>query len=538
MRELSVDSTCPHSQRGRFIVSGAVVAIALACLLLPIASNRIPPLLDYAGNVARVKILYDLIHGSGFSNIYRIVPAVVPNLGIDVLGLSLMEMGLSVEAAGRLVLVLTLISLAVGVLALHRANFRHASLWPVLAIPFLIQEGSIWGFVNYLLSLGLSLCVVAAWQCAASCWSLLAAATGLCFGFLLLFFCHLVGFLLAAGTVIGIELSRLLWPIAVSSLPADQLVIMRRPRVARLVAVLAACVPPLFLLAIAPMMTMNAPPHMGAFLHELGYRPLIERVERLIGFAYAYDTTLDNLCLIVIAAIVAIGAATRRLRIYVPMVLPIGGLLVIYLFIPDGWFGTASLPDRLPMALFLLTVAATDLHAPRRWQFGLLAGIAVLLALARGISVDVAWRAVNRGVQPLFETLRSLPAGSRIYIALAYKGDFIFSNSVVYDGTPAYFVMKREGYYAHVYTTPAQNIVLPRAAYAAAPKMPYNYRLDKPHPLTNGDNPYAAKRLSFYDYVLVVNPAYWPVRPPSGLTPISSGPNYLLLKIDKHLYPR
>ena len=144
--------------RSEFATEAALFAFAVGCLLYPVLNNSVPPLLDYAGHIARIGVLYDLIHGTGFSDMYRVHLAVVPNLAVDGIVLALMELGLSVEIAGRCFLALTLVTLASGVVVLHYATFRRFSVWPVLALAFIYQEIFFYGFINYLFGVGLAFC--------------------------------------------------------------------------------------------------------------------------------------------------------------------------------------------------------------------------------------------------------------------------------------------------------------------------------------------------------------------------------------------
>jgi hypothetical protein len=512
------------------------VSFAFVCLLYPLLSNAIPPLLDYAGNVSRVAVLHGLLHGSAFGDMYRLDPAIVPNLAVDAMALPLMELGLSAETAGRCFLVLAFILLAVGVLALHYANFRRVSLWPALALPFLIQEGSLLGFINYLFGMGLGFCVVAAWRCDLT-QRLAVSAPALSLGLVVLFFCHFAAFLLTAGMIIGLETGGLLNSLVAperGSLAQKSLGV--RQRFKRLAVCIASSLPPFALLMFAPMVADNPRPPATAFLGQLRFVALKFRLEDLLGFAFAYDRALDTLCLFLLIGLFVYGVATRSFRLDRAMLIPIGGLFLIYLVIPDGWYGTAALVDRLPMVLFMMAVAGSDLRLNANWQRMGLAGLVIGLAAARGASVERAWQAANERLKPLLAALESVPEGSRIYSAFGFRGDFISSPGVIYYGMPCYMVIHRHGYYPHVFATRGQNIVVPQPTYEAAPRMPHNYRADKPRPLGD-DDPYSAARLAFYDYALIIGPGDWPVGPPKGLIPVAANREYVLLRIDKSRYP-
>src|SRR5262249_55643016 len=152
-----------------------------------------------------------LVHGTGFADMYRYRFAVVPNLAVDGVVLGLMELGLSVEAAGRCFLALTLIVLATGVVTLHFATFRRFSVLPVIMLPFIYQDIFFSASINYSFGVGLAFSCTALWRCTEQR-SLFTAGSVLLLSAIALFFSHLLTLLLMLGMVIGIELSGLAFP--------------------------------------------------------------------------------------------------------------------------------------------------------------------------------------------------------------------------------------------------------------------------------------------------------------------------------------
>jgi hypothetical protein len=499
--------------------------VAIFGLFYPMLRNPIPPLLDYAGHISRIEVLHELLHGIGFSGMYRLDLAVVPNLGVDAICLPLVELGLSAEAAGHVFLCLTFAALAAGIIALHYANFRRWSLWPVLAMPFLIQIGTIWGFLAYLLTLGLGFCLAAFWRLTVER-DLWRAGVGLLIGSVFLFFFHLGAYFLVTGMIVVMEAGDLAWQFY-----RDRRT--NRCSLQRLATCVVASALPLLLLAFAPMVQGGSRPPLASFLQRLSWAGFKTRAESLFSFPSAYDHRLDLASLAVVLALVLVAAATRRLRIKDAMVLPAVGLCLVYLFIPDGWYGTASLPDRLPIVLFMMAVAGTDLRLEAAWSRATFACFIAVLAFLRGMATEKAWANADAAVMPLLATLDSLPEGSRIYSAFAYKGEFISDPGVIYYGMPCYMAMHRHGFYPHVFAIPGQNIVLVTGIYSTAPPLPRNYRVDKPSPITPDNDPYSAARLAFYDYALVIRPEGYPVHPPAFLKRISGNQEYALYQINK-----
>jgi hypothetical protein len=495
-------------------------ALAVATLLWPIISNPIPLLLDYAGHLSRIFVLYNLIHGTGFPDMYRIHLAVVPNLAVDGVVLALMQLGLPVEAAGRCFLVLMLLSLAIGVVLLHFAAFRRVSIWPVLALPFLYQEVMFWGFLNFLLGVGLALITVAFWRLSerASLWR---SGVLLLICSLVLFFTHLFAVLLVFGMLVGVEFSSILRTTHSS----------RKKAWVRLAVSMVASAAPLSFLLFAPLIADNAPPTFDALRHAVSLQSIESRLKALLWFAWGYDPTLDTICLYSVMALTAYVLIRRSIRFDVPSLLPIVGLLVIYLLVPDGWFHTAYLPDRLPFVLFLLAFAATDVRPTWRWeQFGLIIIVAAL-TVSRGIAVERAWVSANVAFKPLFAALPSISKGARVAYAVAYEGDYSHLLRVPFPQLMGYATIYRGAFYPETYADPSQNIVVRQPIYEKAPKLARSYKantlLDRPD-----DDPYDPLRLGFYDYILVVNLSLWPQPPPSSLEPVLATPDYTLFRIN------
>ncbi len=393
------------------VAIAAALAFAIAFLLYPVIRNSIPPLYDYVGHISRVFVLYNLIHGTGFAGMYRIHLAVVPNLAVDGVVLSLMELGLPAEVAGRGFLVLMLLALALGVIALHYAAFRRLSIWPVIALPFLYQDVLFWGFLNYLLGVGLALATAAIWRLNERA-NLARAGIILLLCSLVLFFTHLLAVLLMLGLVVGVELSGLL----------RHGNSRKRHAWLRLAVAVLAAGAPLILLFFAPLIADNHPPTLASAMQQLNLRSLELRLKALLWFSWGYNPTLDVVSLYTMFGLGAYALIRGLIRLDIPSLLPISGLVAIYLVVPDGWFHTAYLPTRLPLVIFLLAVAATDIVPRRRWERAGLLLIVVALTATRGIAVEQAWQSADAAFQPLFTAFPAIPAGSRNLLCRCVQG--------------------------------------------------------------------------------------------------------------------
>ena len=156
-----MDFSSAHTKYKWVLVAGLFMVL-LAIAVVPIWSVRIPPLVDYPNHLARMHILSSRNQSIFLQQYYEIRWAILPNLGMDLVVPPLVSL-VPVEHAGRVFLSLIFCLLAGGVVALHRVVHDRWSLWPLLAMLFLYNSVFLWGFLNYLFGLGLSLWVFAAW---------------------------------------------------------------------------------------------------------------------------------------------------------------------------------------------------------------------------------------------------------------------------------------------------------------------------------------------------------------------------------------
>jgi hypothetical protein len=228
---------------------------------------------------------------------------------------------------------------------------------------------------------------------------------------------------------------------------------------------------------------------------------------------------------------VVYAAARRGLRLDPGLAIAGVGLLLIYLIVPDGWFGTLYLPERLPAVIAMIGFAGSGVLLPRRAERGAIVALVAALILVRGVTVERAWQAADAAYRPLLDALDRLPAGARVFSAIAYQGDFAAMLRPPFQGLPAYAVIRRGAYSPQVFAEPSQNIVTRRPPFDAAPGAPPNLRADRPTLRGPGDSPYAPDRLAFYDAALILHPELWPPPPPS-LRPIVQERGYTLFAID------
>ena len=185
----------------------AVVAIFLASLT-PVLSVPVFPMVDFYDHLSRYFVLSRLPGDSFLSQNYQSAWAILPNIGLDVVGVELMRL-FSPLGSAHLIVVSIFATQYFGILFFNRQlTGRISLLTATLAAPLLYSFIFTWGFANFLLGLGLVFWAAGAWL-ALRRRPWLASAVGVAFG-VLIFLTHGVAFALY-GLLVGALEAGLLW---------------------------------------------------------------------------------------------------------------------------------------------------------------------------------------------------------------------------------------------------------------------------------------------------------------------------------------
>lgn len=328
--------------------------------LIPLCATPLLPFVDHYEHLARFYILAHINEYPELLAHYTPAWALLPNLGLDLIGTGLMKILPPLAVAHILIGGLFLL-IYLGILFIHHTLFHKVPLWlcclaGCLCFNFILH----WGFTNYLMAFGLTLWALGAWIRLATR-PLTQALVGCVFA-LLIFFSH--GFAFGVyGVILGaMELSR--WLFATPGKLLSKL--LNIPALARLMA-------PVAVQAVAPVLLFLSMPTSGENVTQSGEnlskhiasggltdRIILEIEHRLYVAARVMESPYMWLDFASIAVILVAGLwLTFRgaLKPYTGWWGAAAAIAVLFLILPPNAFGASFLPDRLPLNMAAVTFA-------------------------------------------------------------------------------------------------------------------------------------------------------------------------------------
>ncbi|MEO6216893.1 MAG: hypothetical protein ABIO86_12750 [Sphingomonas sp.] len=134
---------------------------AIAAAAIPLLWPAFPPLMDMPGHIGRYRILEEAGHGPLAAH-YGVRPALIGNLGIDLLVLGLRPL-LDVEPAAKLIVVLIPMLTVAAMLWVAKEAQGRIPASAGFALPLAYSYPFQLGFVNFCLAAGLSIAGLALW---------------------------------------------------------------------------------------------------------------------------------------------------------------------------------------------------------------------------------------------------------------------------------------------------------------------------------------------------------------------------------------
>jgi hypothetical protein len=352
---------------------GLVFLLLLVAALLPFGLCSPLPLGDYTNHLARIHIITNLNASPDLARYYAVEWAVIPNLASDILVPWLAHLGSwSVESVLTGFAAVALALLASGAVVLNRVLYGRWSYFALTVFLLLFNRHFLWGFLNYIFTLGVMLWLPAAWLYCRERYGwpvrlLFAVPTTL------LFFGHLFPLGVYGVCVMGYE-ARKTWS------QRGQRFFLRQALLDVFVAGVQYLPALVLLLRFSPT---------AGRAGDIAPSNISDKLAGLFDPFNNYSTVLDVGTWLLIFGLFFYGLVRKTFRIHPGLLFGLLTLTLIYCVMPNGMFASGGADRRLMAAVFILFAAALgdwSLSAIRRRQLLLL--LLALFVVRMGV---VSW---------------------------------------------------------------------------------------------------------------------------------------------------
>lgn len=400
----------PNGDVDRATIVVLFLAVALA-LAVPIVTHPLPPLTDYANNLAGAHVIATIGSDVDFQRFYTIEWGVIPNLMMDLV-VPVLSRVVGIYPAGQAFTLAAIVLIFSGTFALHRALFARWSVAPIAAGLILYNEVLLVGVMNYVFGIGLALWALTIWIALRERpWPLRFAASTLFV--VALFFCHLFAVGLYGLGLLAFETQRL-W------------MARREPLGPRLIDFVASGVP---FLAAAALLLASPTVDLAGDVHWT----LWGKGEGLLLVFTVYYYSIAALLIVAVALVIAFLVWRGLICLH-----PVGWVLLIigaavYLALPRTLFATHLADQRLPVALVFMLIACIDLDLRGRILRRALLMLFVALLAVRVAEVQLSWNALAQQTSAFLRSVRLIERGARVLVVHADRDAYDARSGAVSD---------------------------------------------------------------------------------------------------------
>ena len=499
----------------RLVMAGLFI-IAMS----PLAVTPVLPLIDHYNHLVRFYVLAHLDSSPLLQQHYRAQWTVTPDMGLDFLAIPLLRVAPPLVAA-HLIVMGVLALLYSGALYFNRAlTGQRSVLVAVLMLPLLYSYILNWGFMNFLLGLGIVFWGGGWWlrhrrdlRVGVPVASLFALAT---------FFTHGVAFAMYGVLLVSLEMG-----IFFDSPDRD---VRKLTRTLCWVAIQAVIPALLFIWWRLNTVPLSIPEFSGGPLppppHNGLYRLKgILRVEE--GPAYWFDIATFVLQTVLALILLAQGRLSIARKAWPLIAISI----MLVAAVPSQMFGAFYISDRVPLFAALCLLGAVSFTAAQwtTWsRFACGALVAIVFVRIGAIAAD--WRGYARDYREFKSIAEKIPPGSMTLGVMVGSGHHETGVSRCEMYGP--LLVTNYGQIGPTFDDANQHpLVLTGALKRANDSLARNARVT--NEMTTDFNPYmTTAAASGYDHLLVCNPKMLTHPFPAGMNVIAETPRFALLRVN------
>lgn len=493
--------------RAGLILFGGLLALVCAPVLL----TQYLPLADYPNHLARIYVLAEGSASPFLRLYYTPMIQAQPNLAMDLFVLALHSF-MSIEAAGKASILLAFVLIGSGAHVLHRVVAGHWSPWPSVVFLFCYNRLFYWGFIGFMIGLGLMLYGVALWIALRDRPVLRALAA--CVFAACLYIAHLFAFCAYAIAIGGYELTGL---IAARASWRDWL------RAGALG--LAQFVLPVFLFVfVSPT---------AAAVDRITWGVFFKKIAGLVYTTSSYSVPFDALSLACLAGLVLAAVAMRAATLPRRLILSFAVLVALGLAMPEQIFSSYFASERIPLVIAFLALPCL-IWAPARARTELAATLVVaLLVTVKMAMVLQHWRASDRLYAEAVAAIKTIPHNARVSSVIVYEGGAMLPDTPFHE-IAALSVLYSEAFVPSMFAWPynaAQSVGFTDKGQAMVHATPI-HKVWLPAPgMHEWADMFREDVVRNYDYIFVHNERLLEHRPPAWLETVASGTNFRLLRV-------
>lgn len=396
----------------------AVFVIIFLLAVIPFLVTPVLPMIDYYAHLARYYALSYIDSDAFLAQNFEARWAILPNIGLDVMGVGLMRLGPPLLIA-KLIVLIIFATQYFGILYFNaRLTGRTSLLTALLAVPLLYSFIFVWGFANFLFALGMVFWGAGWWLAARE--RLILAVPTACAVAVVIFLTHGVAFALYGLLLGGLEIGFFL-----TSRPRSL-----RTLLVNMAALAAQAVAPLLLFRASPTSKdPNGVSNADEAVRQLAqHGALQERLKELASYrlssiirvsegpSLAFDIVWGAAVLAVIAFLMRQG----RIRVSAVTWPALALALVLVAITPPTLFGVGYVADRMPLFLAFLVVGALAVRPRAERLDAICLGLVGVLVAVRIAAIGVSWQSYRDDFASFDQISRQIPAHSVVgYVNLA-----------------------------------------------------------------------------------------------------------------------